>query len=313
MRCAATSRSSCPATTSSSGAAASARSSSSSRRSSSFSAAAARRCAARARSTCCAQLARRRMGQRGGGRRSRARLCVPAPGRASPADGRRRADAAPAVRARGARRASPNSAATRGSTASRRDLTRHLSAGREALCAAVRGRAGARARRGQSRLHRRRRRSRDARRPCARSASSSPEAAAETDSRLAFRPPRRGAQRARARSADRTDAGAARSLRRLGRRRRGACRLRRGAGADAGGGRAVVDPALQRRRCANCSATCSAARPRLAQVIATRPHVLDAAIDPARERRFRAEPRRRRDARAGRGLHRPGAEPTRRR
>ena len=46
------------------------------------------------------------------------RLCVPAPRRASPADGRRRADAAPAFRDRPRWRASPNSAATRGSTAS---------------------------------------------------------------------------------------------------------------------------------------------------------------------------------------------------
>ena len=47
-------------------------------------------------------IARRALGQRRGGRGSDQRLPVPAPRRAPPADGRRRADAAPAVRARGA-------------------------------------------------------------------------------------------------------------------------------------------------------------------------------------------------------------------
>ena len=47
--------------------------------------------------------------------------------------------------------------------------------------------------------------------------------------------------------------------------------------------------------------------PRLAQVIATRPHVLDAAIDPARADDFELELRRRGDARAGRDLCGAGA------
>ena len=47
--------------------------------------------------------------------------------------------------------------------------------------------------------------------------------------------------------------------------------------------------------------------PRLAQVVATRPHVLDAAIDPARGVDFERSLDENGDARAGRSLHRPGA------
>jgi glutamate-ammonia-ligase adenylyltransferase len=146
---------------------------------------------------------------------------------------------------------------------------------------AVRGCADARRRSGQSRLHRRRRRSRDAG-DLARARLSAARKAAETDPRLAFRPPRRGPQPARARSADRADAGAARSLRRLGRSGRRARRLRRGARAHAGGGRAVVDPALQRAALRELFGDLLGSAPRLAQVVAARPHVLDAAIDPGR-------------------------------
>ena len=74
-----------------------------------------------------------------------------------------------------------------------------------------------------------------------------PEAGDRDDPRLAFRPPPGGAQRARARGADGADAGPARRLRRLRRSRRRARRVRRRADAHAGGGRADVDPALQRR------------------------------------------------------------------
>ena len=52
--------------------------------------------------------------------------------------------------------------------------------------------------------------------------------------------------------------------------------------------------------------------PRLAQVISTRPHVLDAAIDPARAGDFEASLERDRHEGAGRGLHRAGAKPRRR-
>ena len=48
--------------------------------------------------------------------------------------------------------------------------------------------------------------------------------------------------------------------------------------------------------------------PRLAQVIATRPHVLDAAIDPSRSLDFDIELRRRGDGRAGRDVRVPRAE-----
>ena len=130
--------------------------------------------------------------------------------------------------------------------------------GRTPLRAAVRGRADARRRFGQSRLHRRRRRSGDA---CdlARARISKAGSRGGDRSRLAFRPARGGPQPAGAGSADGVDAGAAGSLRRIGRRRRRARGLRRGAGAHARQRRAPVDPALQRQPCANCSATCSAA------------------------------------------------------
>ena len=65
-------------------------------------------------------------------------------------------------------------------------------------------------------------------------------------SRLALWPARGGPQRPRAGGADGIDAGAARSLRRIGRRRRRAFRLRRSAGAHARQRRAPVDPALER-------------------------------------------------------------------
>ena len=76
---------------------------------------------------------------------------------------------------------------------------------------------------------------------------SAPGSRGRDRSRLALRPARRGAQRPRARGADGIDAGAARSLRRIGRRGRRALRLRRSAGAHAGLRRAPVDPALERR------------------------------------------------------------------
>ena len=95
-----------------------------------------------------------------------------------------------------------------------------------------------------------------------------------------IRPARRGPQRPRARGADGADAGAARSLRRIG---------------DADAALSAFDEALARMPAAvellsilrsnglyaNCSATCSAALPAGAGDRG-RPRVLDAAIDPAR-------------------------------
>ena len=105
---------------------------------------------------------RRQMGQRRGGRRSERGLCLPAPRRAPAADGRRRADAAAAVRAGGAR---PLRQVLRLRAARRLRQGPHPSSdrGRASLRAIVRGRAGAQRRLRQSRLHRRRRRSGDAR------------------------------------------------------------------------------------------------------------------------------------------------------
>ncbi len=112
-----------------------------------------------------------------------------------------------------------------------------------------------------------------------------PEVGGRDNSRLAFRPAAGGAQRPRARGADRADARAARGFRRLGRRRRGARRLRRGDGAHERLGRTPVDPALERAR-ARTVRRRARLRPGLAQVIATRPHVLNSAIDPARGNHF---------------------------
>ena len=169
----------------------------------------------------------------------------------------------------------------RGSTSFAGDLSRPFDAVRKHYARSVRGRAGARRRSRQPGLHRRRRRSRDA-------ATSGPlgfhqpKTGGGDHPRLAFRPPRaRCAARARA-SADRADAGAARSLRRLRRSRRGACRLRHALArmparssclsilrSNAAGARIVRRSARQRA-------------PRLARSSRLRPHVLDAAIDPAR-------------------------------
>ena len=164
--------SSCPAMTSSSGAAASARSSSSSRRSSSSSAAAGRRCAARARSTCSSELPPINwIAAEAVDDLTEAYLFLRAH-RTPAADGRRRADAAPAVRAR---RALTRFARFCGYAAARRFRRGpHLSSdpGREALCATLRTCAEAQRRGRQSRFHRRHRRSRDDRRPCADSAFS---------------------------------------------------------------------------------------------------------------------------------------------
>ena len=195
-----------PAMTSSSGAAAFARSSSSCRRSSSFSAAAAAH-ARRAHARHAARIGRRRLGRA----RRRSRNC-------------RRPMSFSAA----------SSIACRWSPTSRRSACRssepaldalrqilrlcrldgfaarpHPSPAqrRDALCAPVRGCAGARARRGQPRLHRRRRRSRDAD-DAARARLSAPGSGDRDHSRLAFRPPRRGPQRPRARGADGVDAGA---------------------------------------------------------------------------------------------------------
>ena len=97
---------------------------------------------------------------------------LPAPHRAPLADGRGRADAAPAVRSAPRSRASPSSAAMRGLDVLRQRSDPSAAAGREALRAPVRGRADPRRGSRQPRLHRRRRRSRERWRPCAASASS---------------------------------------------------------------------------------------------------------------------------------------------
>ena len=88
------------------------------------------------------------------------------------------------------------------------EMTRSSARRREALRAPVRGRADARRRGGQSGLHRRRRRSRDPR-DLAPPRLPAAGRGRRDHSRLAFRPPPGGAQRARARSADRTRSGAA--------------------------------------------------------------------------------------------------------
>ena len=201
---------------------------------------------------------RRQMGERRSGRRPHPSLCVPAPRRTSAADGRRRADAAPSIRAprRLTRFAKFCGYARLDGFAA--DLTHHLT----------------RVERHYARLFE------DA--PELSVASGNlvftgvaddpatlttlralgfqrPEAAAETVRGWHFGRRVGRAQPPRARSADGIDAGAARSFRRIGRRRRRAFRLRRSAGAHAGQRRAHVDPALEQRLYANCSATCSAA------------------------------------------------------
>ncbi len=67
---------------------------------------------------------------------------------------------------------------------------------------------------------------------------------------------------------------------------RRAFRLRRSPGAHARQRRAPVDPALERIVARELFGDVLGSAPRLAQVIASRPHVLDAAIDPARSPDF---------------------------
>ena len=187
---------------------------------------------------------------------------------------------------------SPNSAAMRGSTAFAKDLTRHLTRVEQSLRPAVRGRAGAQRRCRQSRLHRRRRRSRDA---CDLARARVPAIRRRRRKRFAAgisaAARRSAAPRARevlteltpalleafAGSGDPDAALAAfdEALARMPASRR-----------------AAVDPALERQRCANCSATCSARAPRLAQVIATRPACARRGDRPGARRRLRGEPRR---------------------
>ncbi len=173
-------------------------------------------------------------------------LCLPAPRGAPAADDRRRADAATAVRAGGAR-AVRQVLRLCAAQDFRQRADPPSDARRAALCAPVRGGADAQRRHGQSRLHRRRRRPGDAGDPAPPRLPPS-GIGGRDDSRLALRPAAGGAQRPRARGADRADPRAARGFRRLGRRRRGARRLRRGDGAYERLGRTSVDPALERAR-----------------------------------------------------------------
>ena len=209
---------------------------------------------------------------------------VPAPHRAPPADGRRRADAAPAVRDRRRSRASPNSAATRASTRFSAETDRAICSGSRNIT------------RGCSRT---RRRSTSRRAASSSPASSTIPRRLTTLRRLGFQRPetaaetirgwhfgRRSAvqQRARARSADRTD------------RRRcsrpfpvRAIPTRRSRAFDAALARmpgAVELLSILRSNAPvrELFGDLLGGAPRLAQVVAARPHVLDAAIDPGRAR-----------------------------
>ena len=226
------------------------------------------------------------------------RLFLPARGRASAADDRRRADAAPALRAGRRSPVSPSSAATRARGV--RARPHRTSAPVEKHYARLFEDAPTLGAERQSGVHRRRRRSRDAddvapaRLPAARRGG-------RDDPRLAFRPPLGGAQRPRARSADRTDARPARRLLRLGRRRRGARRVRRGAGAHAGARWSCCRSCAPTRRCANCSATSSAAR-RASPRSSSAPARARRGYRSRPRRRARRQPRRRRHDGAGRGV-----------
>ena len=212
------------------------------------------------------------------------RLSLSAPDRTSPADGRRRADAAPAVRTRAARALRQ---ILRLCTARILHPGPHPSpdAGRAPLCASVRGGADPQRVSRQSRLHWRCRRPRDANHPCAASGSSNPEAAAETIRGWHFgRRPAVSSSRAREVLTELTPA-----------------LLEAFAGSgDPDAALAAFDEALARMPASvelmsilrsNASlrelfGDVLGSAPRLAQVIASRPHVLDAAIDPGRVKDF---------------------------
>jgi glutamate-ammonia-ligase adenylyltransferase len=165
----------------------------------------------------------------------------------------------------------------RGEADSRRNFAPRLQAV-EALCGAVRSRAGALVRRRQSCLHRRRRRSRIRCRPVVARLRAT-ERHLPRHPHLAFRPLPRHAVGRGARAPDRTHAGAAASLRRDQARRRGAHALRRvPAGLPAGiqlFSLLQSNPALLK-----LIATIMGAAPRLPQIITRRPHVFDGLLDP---------------------------------
>ena len=199
-----------------------------------------------------------RLGERGRGRGIVGRLFVPAPGRASPANGRRRADPASAAGGRAARALREILRLRAGRNVRARDDA-SSAAGRKALCAAVRGCADAGRRGGQPRLHRRRGRSGDA--DDAAPARLPKAGGGDGDHpRLAFRAPPRRSQRPGEGGADGADPGPAsprsrapaiptRRSRRSMRRSR-ACRRRW----------SCFRSCARTRPCANCSAICSAAR-----------------------------------------------------